>query len=319
MKRLIAVSAVVALLLCGCGGPGRRFVTVGTGSVTGVYYPVGNALCKLLNESDAGIKATAESTGGSVFNVNAIIAGDLEFGMVQSDRQAQAVAGEAEWTNIGPQEKLRAVCSLYTECVTLVATDDSKAENVAGLKDKRVNIGNPGSGNRLNAIETLKAAGLDYEKDLKAEGAKASECAKLLQDGRVDAYFYTVGHPNGSFKEVTAGRKTVHFISITNEVDALLEENPYYARATIPVKYYPNASNIADVTTYGVKATLCTSSDMDEDTVYQLTKSIFEQLDRLKRLHPALEQLEPKAMMEGLSAPLHPGAERYYRESGLFE
>lgn len=321
-KRLGLLTIVIALgaIIAGCGSNNRTFVTIGTGGVTGVYYPVGGALAKLINESAAtsGIKATAESTGGSVFNINALMSGDIEFGIVQSDRQAQALAGTKEWETLGPQANLRAICSLYPESVNLVAAVDAGITNLADLAGKRVNIGNPGSGNLGNAIDALSAAGLDYENDLISEQIKASEAAKLLQDGRIDAYFYTVGHPNGSFKEVSVGRRKVRFIPITQTED-LLANNPYYARSMIPVKYYPNVANETDVPTFGVKATLCTSSEVPEETVYTLTKALFENLDQFKQLHPALEQLDAKSMLEGLSAPLHPGAERYYREAGLLE
>lgn len=316
---VLICSLSFGFFVAGCGkGPNQTFVSIGTGGVTGVYYPVGGALAKLVNADTAthGIKATTESTGGSVFNVNALMSGDIEFGIVQSDRQAQAVAGTHEWETLGPQQNLRAVCSLYPECVTLVAAADSGITNLASLAGKRVNIGNPGSGNRGNAIDALRVAGLDIETDLIAEEVKASESAKLLQDGRIDAYFYTVGHPNGSFSEVSVGRRKVQFIPIT-QVDELLARSPFYARATIPVKYYPNMLNTADVETFGVKATLCTSSMVPEDTVYAFTKALFSNLDQFKSLHPALEQLDAPMMLEGLAAPLHPGAERYFREVGL--
>jgi TRAP transporter TAXI family solute receptor len=283
-----------------------------------VYYPVGGALAKLINSGSAahGIKATAESTGGSVFNVNALVNGDIEFGIVQSDRQAQAVAGNAEWEALGPQKKLRAVCSLYPECVTLVAAEDAGITNLISLAGKRVNIGNPGSGNRGNALDALATSGVDPESDVQTEQIKASEAAKLLQDGRIDAYFYTVGHPNGSFKEVSVGRRKVRFVPITG-IDALLARSPYYAKAKIPIKHYSSMLNTEDVPTFGVKATLCTSAAVPEETVYQVTKALFENRETFKGLHPALEGLEPVAMLEGLSAPLHPGAERYFREVAL--
>ncbi len=319
MRQLIGLVGM-AVLVMGCGGAKRTFVTIGTGGVTGVYYPVGGALSKLINggAADHGIKATAESTGGSVFNVNALMRGDIEFGIVQSDRQAQAVAGTDEWESFGPQEGLRAVCSLYSECVTLVAAEDAGIDDLASLAGKRVNIGNPGSGNRGNALDALKLAGLNPDADLMVEQIKASEAAKLLQDGRIDAYFYTVGHPSGSFKEVSVGRRKVRFIPITG-VGELLQESPFYTRATIAIKHYPSVLNEEDVSTFGVKATLCTSASVADGTVYELTKALFENLDQFKALHPALEELEARDMLEGLSAPLHSGAERYFREAGLLK
>ncbi|HAY38749.1 MAG TPA: C4-dicarboxylate ABC transporter substrate-binding protein, partial [Desulfobacteraceae bacterium] len=175
------------------------FVTIGTGGITGVYYPTGGAIAKMVNNKrkEYGIRATVESTGGSVFNVNAVMAADLEFGIVQSDRQYQAWHGEAEWKDKGKQEDLRAVFTIHPEAITLVAADDAGINSIQDLKGKRVNIGNVGSGYRQNAIDALEANGLNFEKDFNAESLKAAEAPGLIQDGRLDAAFYTVGHPSG--------------------------------------------------------------------------------------------------------------------------
>ena len=300
------------------GAPQRQFATIGTGGVTGVYYPAGGAISKIVNKKydEYNLKVTVESTGGSVFNVNAIMAGDLEFGMVQSDRQAQAWKGTADWADKGPQKDLRAVFSLHPESVTLMAAVDAGIDSTEDLRGKIVNIGNPGSGNRGNAIDALENAGINWETDIQAEGLKASEAAKMLQDGRIDAYFYTVGHPSGSFKEATAGRRKVKFIPIEN-VDDLLAKYSYYAKSYIPAEYYPNAANTTDTITYGVKATFCTSAKVSDDTVYAITKEVFENLEEFKALHPAFGTLTKESMLEGLTAPIHDGAMRYYKEVGL--
>ncbi len=328
MKRglLIVLAVMLAITMIGCSkkadtssaAPKRQFATIGTGGVTGVYYPAGGSISKMVNKkSDVyGLKVTVESTGGSVFNINAVMAGDLEFGIVQSDRQTQAWEGTAEWKDAGPQKDLRAVCALYPESVTLMAAVDANINSMEDLKGKVVNIGNPGSGNRGNAIIALENAGLNWETDIKAESLKASEAAKMLQDGRIDAYFYTVGHPNGSFKEATAGKRKVKFVPITN-IDKLLEKYPYYAKSVIPIEYYPNAANTEDVETFGVKATLITSASVPDDVVYAVTKEVFDNLEDFKSLHPAFGVLTKENMMEGLTAPLHPGALKYFKEAGL--
>ena len=295
------------------------FVTIGTGGVTGVYYPTGGNICKLINKKKAqyNIRCTFESTGGSVFNVNAIMSGDLEFGVVQSDRQFQAMNGspDSEWEG-KPQKDLRAVFSIHPESITLCATVASGIKDITDLKGKRVNIGNPGSGQRQNSIDALAAAGIDWEKDLKAEGVKASEAPGLLQDGRIDAFFYTVGHPSGAFKEATAGKTKVRFVTITS-VEKLLAKYPYYAKSYVPVKLYPNAVNDKDIDTFGVKATFCTSAKVSDDVVYAITKEVFDNFESFKKLHPAYAVLTKKGMLEGLSAPIHPGAMKYYKEVGL--
>lgn len=296
------------------------FVTIGTGGITGVYYPTGGAIAKMVNKKkkEYGIRATVESTGGSVFNVNAVMNGDLEFGIVQSDRQYQAVNGLAEWEGKGPQKDLRAVFSIHPESVTLVAADDSGIKDIKDLKGKTVNIGNPGSGQRQNSIDALESAGIDPEKDLKAESVKASEAPGLLQDGRIDAFFYTVGHPSGAIKEATSGARKVHFVSITG-IDKLLAKYPYYAKSVIPISMYPGAQNDKDVETFGVKATLVTSAKVPDEVVYAITKEVFENFDEFKSLHPAYANLTKESMLEGLSAPIHPGAMKYFKEAGLIK
>jgi TRAP transporter TAXI family solute receptor len=334
MKRVFILSfaLVFCLSFIGCGPAEEEqskapepaatqkatFVTIGTGGITGVYYPTGGAIAKIVNKKrkEYGIRCTVESTGGSVFNVNAIMAGDLDFGVVQSDRQYQAIGGMAEWAEKGKQEDLRAVFSIHPESITLVAAVDAGINDIKDLKGKRINIGNPGSGQRQNSIDALEAVGIDYEKDLTAEGIKAAEAPGLLQDGRIDAFFYTVGHPSGAIKEATAGKRKVRFASITG-IDALLAKYPYYAKATIPISLYPGAENESDVETFGVKATFVTSAKVPDNVVYAVTKEVFENFDDFKQLHPAYQVLTKEGMLEGLSAPIHPGAMKYYKEAGL--
>lgn len=316
---LVAVDMVTPTVVHGA----TKYVTIGTGGVTGIYYPTGGAIGRIVNKKkrEYGIRVTVESTGGSVFNVNAVMAGDLEFGVVQSDRQYQAINGLAgsDWEG-KKQEKLRAVCSFHPESITLVAAVDTGIKTLEDLKGKVVNIGNPGSGTRKNSIDALSTAGIDYEKDLRAEGLKAVESAKMLQDGRVDAFFYTVGHPNGSIKEATSGARKVRFIPVEGPgLDTLLAEAPYYAKTFIPISNYPQAENKEDVPTFGVKATFVTSADVPEEIVYAVTKEVFDNLEEFKKLHPAYAVLTRENMLEGLSAPIHPGAMKYYKEAGLMK
>ncbi|MDH3329142.1 MAG: TAXI family TRAP transporter solute-binding subunit [Desulfobulbaceae bacterium] len=318
-KLILAVAFAASLtMLMSVAHAKRTFVTIGTGGITGVYYPTGGAIAKMVNKKkdEYGIRATVESTGGSVFNVNAVMNGDLEFGIVQSDRQFQAVKGLAEWKDKGPQADLRAVFSIHPESVTLIAAVDSDIKTIQDVKGKIVNIGNPGSGQRQNSIDALEAVGINYEKDIKAESIKASEAASLLQDGRIDAFFYTVGHPNGSIKEATSGARKVRIADITG-IDAMLAKFPYYAKATIPISNYPGAQNDKDVETFGVKATFVTSAKVPDDVVYAITKEVFDNFDEFKKLHPAYSVLTKENMLQGLSAPIHPGAMKYYKEAGL--
>jgi TRAP transporter TAXI family solute receptor len=297
----------------------RTFVTIGTGGVTGVYYPTGGAISRMINKKSRqyGIKATVESTAGSVYNINAVLSGDLEFGVAQSDRQFQAYNGIAEWDQAGPQKDLRTVFSIHPESITLIASVASNVKSVQDLKGKRVNIGNPGSGQLQNSKDVLEAAGVSLD-SINTEHVKAVEAPSLLQDEKIDAFFYTVGHPNGNIKEATSGRIKVNIVPISGlGIETLLKKYPYYAMAMIPAKFYPNAANNADIQSIGVKATFVTSSKLDENIVYAITKEVFDNLEEFKKLHPAYGVLTRENMLEGLSAPIHKGALRYYKEAGL--
>ncbi len=320
MKKALILVVAVMFCLTGFGvASAKTYVTIGTGGVTGVYYPTGGAISRIVNQkSDVyGIKATVESTGGSVYNINAVLSGDLEFGVAQSDRQYQAANGMAEWEKMGPQADLRAVFSIHPESMTCIAVADLGAKNFGDLKGKRINIGNPGSGQLQNSKDVLAAYGMT-EKDIHAEYAKAVEAPGLLQDEKIDAFVYTVGHPNGNIKEATSGRIKVAIVPIEGKgVTELLAKYPYYAKSIVPIKNYPNAVNKNDVPSVGVKATLVTSAKVSDDIVYAITKEVFENLDAFKKLHPAYAILTKEDMLQGLSAPIHSGALKYYKEAGL--
>ncbi|MEE4262473.1 MAG: TAXI family TRAP transporter solute-binding subunit [Desulfobacteraceae bacterium] len=299
------------------------FLTIGSGDFTGVYFPTGLAIAKMINDkrNQYGIRATVEATPGSVFNLKAIISGYLEFGLVQADKQYQAVNGLAEWTKSGPQKELRAVFSLHHESVVLVAAVDAGIKTISDLKGKRVNLGNPGSGQHRNAIDALKAVGLDPKRDIFPQEVKATEAPALLIDDRIDAFFCTVGHPSETIQMALSGQRKVRVIPISGPaIDKLIADNKFYSKTTIPVqRLYPGLENSMDVSTFGVIATLCTSSKLAEDLVYTVTKEAFENLNGFRRQHPALVNLTKEGMLEGLSAPLHPGALKYYKEAGLMK
>ncbi len=313
-----AMAAGLALALA--AGPAlaqQQFVSIGTGGVTGVYYPVGGAICRLMNQTrrDHGIRCSVESTGGSVFNVNALKGGELEFGVVQSDVQYNASKGEAGFKEGGAHDKLRAVFSLHPEPATIVARADAGVKNFEELKGKRVNIGNPGSGQRaLMDVLFAKIGWTTADFALASELAPAEQ-SQALCDNKVDAFVYTVGHPAGSIQEATSSCDSV-LVNLTGpQIDELVAENPYYFKATIPGGMY--RGNPDDTQTFGVGATMVTSADVPDEVVYTLVKSIFDNFDGFKELHPALANLEPESMVsQGNSAPMHPGAERFYKEKG---
>ncbi|MCP4108796.1 MAG: TAXI family TRAP transporter solute-binding subunit [Desulfobacteraceae bacterium] len=294
-------------------------VTIGTGEITGVFYQAGGAVARIVNKKrkEHEIRCSVESTEGSVFNINSVLSGDLDFGFTQSDRQHQAVHGGAEWAEKGAQTDLRSIFSLYSEACTLCVSVDSGVMAVADLKGKRVNIGNPGSGHRQNSIDALTAAGIDYTKDIVAISVKPLKASGMFRDGEIDAFFYTVGHPTGAILDATMGKTKVRLISMPTVANKLVSLYPYYVNARIPVGTYKRVINISDVETFGVRATLVTSFKTPDPVAYTIAKEIFEKFDYFKSLHVAFRNLKKENMLKNLAAPIHPGAMKYYKEAGL--
>ena len=313
----VAVAALIALTSLSVPATAQqKFVTIGTGGVTGVYYAVGGAVCRLMNKSRAetGLRCSVESTGGSVFNANAIKTGELDFGLAQSDIQFGAAKGEGQFKDKADPD-LRAVFSVHPEPFTVLARKDAGVTSFADFKGKRFNIGNPGSGTLSSMEELLRQMGWTKNDFSLAAELKADEQGTALCDNKIDGFFYGVGHPSAAIQDPTiaCGAK---LISLTGPaVDTLLKEHPYYAKATIPGGMYANNPNPTE--TYGVLATIITSAKVADTTVYALVKAVFDNFDEFKKLHPAFAHLEPKDMIKnGLSAPLHPGAIKYYKEKG---
>ncbi|WP_296762904.1 TAXI family TRAP transporter solute-binding subunit [Sediminimonas sp.] len=298
----------------------EEFITIGTGGVTGVYYPTGGAICRLVNKGrkEHGIRCSVESTGGSVYNIKTIRAGELEFGVAQSDWQYHAYNGSARFEEDGPFEGLRAVFSVHPEPFTVVARADSGIEDFEDLKGKRVNIGNPGSGQRGTMEVLMDAMGWTTDDFELATELKSAEQSQALCDNQIDAMVFTVGHPSGSIQEATTACDSV-LVNVTGDaVEKLIDENSYYRKATVPGGMY--RGNADDTTTFGVGATFVTSTDVSEKAVYTVVKSVFENFDDFKGLHPAFGVLKAEEMIkDGLSAPLHDGAAKYYREKGWME
>ena len=321
MKRsALAASLAAALALAAFGAPAsaqQKFVTIGTGGVTGVYYAAGGAICRLVNKDRAkhGIRCSVESTGGSVFNVNTIKAGELDLGFSQSDVQYNATKGLAQFKEGGAYGDLRSVFSVHPEPFTVVARKEANVKSFADFRGKRFNVGNPGSGTRASMEELLVALGWKMSDFSLASELKADEHGPALCDGKIDGFFYGVGHPSANIQDPTTSCGA-QLVSITGPaVDKLIADRPYYAKATIAGNLYPNNPN--PTVTYGVLATVVTSSKVPADSVYAVVKAVFDNFDEFKRLHPALAYLSPEGMVkDGNSAPLHEGAARYYREKG---
>lgn len=298
----------------------QEFITIGTGSVTGVYYPTGGAICKLVNKDrkEHNIRCSVESTGGSIYNVNTIRANELDFGIVQSDWQYHGYNGTSQFTEQGPYKKLRAVFSLHTEPFNVIVRADSGIDSIKDLAGKRVNVGNPGSGDRATMQVVMDALGWNLDTFKLASELKGSERSQALCDNKIDAFIYMVGHPNGSIKEATTSCDA-KLVSVTGpEIDKLVQENPYYTYTNVPAGMYRGTDK--DVKSFGVAATLVTSADVSDDVVYNVTKAVFENFSTFKRLHPSFAHLKKENMVkDGISIPLHPGAVKYFKEVGLLK
>lgn len=291
-------------------------IKIGTGGKTGVYFPAGGAICRLVNRGTAehGISCEVESTGGSVSNLKAIRAGTLDFGIAQSDWQFHSLNGSSSFEEDRPFSDLRAVFSLHPEPFTVLARADSGIATFDDLRGKRVNVGNPGSGSRGTMDVLMAAKGMTFSDFALVTELQSSEQASAVCDNRIDAMVFTVGHPSGSIKEATTECDTVLVDVSGPEVDALIDQNPYYRTATIPGGMYQG--NLEGTATFGVGATLVSSADVPDDVVYVVTKAVFDSLSRFVRLHPALGILDEEEMKaDGLSAPIHDGAARYYGEN----
>ncbi|MCV2882700.1 TAXI family TRAP transporter solute-binding subunit [Actibacterium sp. XHP0104] len=320
-KLKFTAAAVVLGAMVAPAAHAEEFITIGTGGVTGVYYPTGGAICRLVNKGrkEHGIRCSVESTGGSVYNIKTIREGELEFGVAQSDWQFHAYNGSSDnFEADGPFEGLRAVFSVHPEPFTVVARADSGITNFDDLKGKRVNIGNPGSGQRGTMEVLLAAKGWTVDDLALATELKAAEQSAALCDNQIDAMVYTVGHPSGSIQEATTACDSV-LVTVDGEaVDKLVADNPFYRTATIPGGMYRGSD--ADVKTFGVGATFVTSDQVSEEAVYAVVSAVFDNFDDFKSLHPAFANLDPQEMATaGLSAPLHPGAAKYYKEKGWIE
>ncbi|MCT8640515.1 TAXI family TRAP transporter solute-binding subunit [Glaesserella parasuis] len=317
MKNFFKLSLVASLAMGSMAAHAEdKFVTIGTGGQTGVYYVVGQSICQLVNRDTAktNVKCNAPSTGASVANLNAIADKQMEMGIAQSDWQYHAYNGSSSFEG-KKNDKLRAVFSIHPEPFTVMARTDAKITNFDDLKGKRVNVGDPGSGTRATMNVILAAKGRTDKEFKVASELKPAEMASVRCDNNLDAITYNVGHPNGALKEAAASCDA-HLVPVTGEaIDKLVADHPYYAKATIPGGLYKGTDNPVD--TFGVYATLVTSADVDADRVYTVVKAVFDNFDRFKRLHPAFENLKEEEMIKNaLSAPLHEGAIRYYKERG---
>jgi len=320
MKKLTLIAAALALsttFVSPVAVAQQKFVTIGTGGVTGVYYAAGGAICRLMNKERAkhGIRCSVESTGGSVYNVNTIKAGELDFGVAQSDVQFNAFKGQGAFKEGGAHTDLRAVFSVFPEPLTVLARKEAGVTKFEDFKGKRFNVGNPGSGTRDTIATLMAAMGMKTSEFSLTSELKPDEHGAALCDNKIDGFGYVVGSPAANIQDptTTCGAKLVSIAGPA--VDKLIKEYPYFVAATIPGGMYP--SNPDPIKTFGGVASFVTSAKVPDDVVYAMVSAVFNNFDEFKKLHPALANLEPKDMVKnGISATLHPGAVKYYKEKG---
>ncbi len=301
-------------------GPGNE-VSIGTGSPTGVYYQLANAILKVVKrqvEEDT-LSVKPLPSEGSVSNIENVLSGRFDFGIVQSDKLYQAVRGEGKWSEKGPQTQLRAVMALHLESITLLATEQSQIRTLADLAGKEVNIGNPGSGTRENVESLLKFVGLWHQ--VKRFENDPIDAVDDLVAGKFDAAFLTVGHPNLAVREATSLSR-VRIIPIEDpRLASIVESRPFLSLTRIPVGFYPKLleQQSDDVPTLALRAILVTRADQPDERVRALTKAVLAEQSYFRQLHPSLAQVTSQRMLADLTAPLHHGAESAYREAGLIK
>jgi TRAP transporter TAXI family solute receptor len=314
----MTLSLLGVALICGASTALADTLTIGTGSTAGVYYLVGRAICHQVNQGTAehGIHCEAQSTAGSIHNLEQVRLDGLALAVAQSDWQFHAARGSAHFETAGPDGKLRALFSVHGEPFTVVARRDADIGQFDDLPGRRVNLGNPGSGQRGTMEVVMAAKGWTPETFLMAGQLPAAQQSLALCHDRIEAMVYTVGHPNASVRKAVSLCDAVLVPVAGPHIDKLVNDHPYYAHTTIPAHSYPG--NPDPIRTFGVKATVVASSDLEPDTVYTLVKTLFENLESFRAVHPALTGLDPKSMAtDGLSAPIHDGAMRYFQEAGL--
>lgn len=293
-------------------------LSIGTGGVHGVYHPAGGAICRMLNKQrlQHGLRCIATSTGGSIYNLRAIRNAELTLGLAQSDWQYHAWRGSNRFAERGENTRLRALFALHAEPFTIIARADSDIRQLADLRNYRVNLGAPGSGQRGTMEILMDFLGWQLTDFELASELPAAEQMHALCNDKLDAIMITVGHPS-DFVTQAAATCDIRLIPAEHPaIDELLAEYSYYRKARIPGGLYPGHPD--DIPTFGVGATVVTSADLSDKMVYTLVRSVFDNLDEFKSLHPAFAPLQATEMVQdSLSAPLHAGADRYYRAHGI--
>lgn len=319
---LLCLSLVLALAGCGGSTPPadkkaeekpaaeKKFINIATGGTAGVYYPLGGAIAEILNKNVPGVNATAQTTGASVANTNLLNDGSVQIAFIQNDISYYAFNGKEMFTD-KKVNGLKCLATIYPETIQVVTLEKSGIKDITQLKGKRVAVGAAGSGVEANARQILEVNGITY-KDITVQYLSFAEAANSLKDGNIDAAFITAGFPTAAVQDIAAQQKVV-LLPVTEEAaKKLIEQYPYYTKMTIPADAYPNQDK--EVTSVSVRAMLVVNDKMDDQTAYDITKAIFTNLDSLKAAHSVGKHISKESAKEGISIPMHPGAEKYFNE-----
>ncbi len=315
-SKLIAKAVAVAGLIAGLSAPAQaqQYINILTGGTSGVYYPLGNALSTVYGKALPGAKSSVQATKASVENLNLLEAGRGEIAFTLGDSLSQAWAGHEEAGFKAPLKKLRGIAGIYPNFIQIVATAESGIKTLADLKGKRVSVGAPKSGTELNARAVFKAAGLAYD-DMKVQYLPFGESVELLKNRQIDATLQSAGLGVASIRDLSSSVDIV-IVSVPADIVTKIGDAAYLP-AAIPGGTYKGQT--ADVPTVAITNFLVTHQGVTEETAYIMTKSIFDNLGDLQAAHVAAKDIKLESAAKAMPVPLHPGAERFYREKGLLK
>jgi TRAP transporter TAXI family solute receptor len=292
-----------------------EFITLGTGEENGTYYPVGLSMCKFINQHQEEIKCSVESTYGAIYNINAVLNQEFNFGISQSDTIYHAINNEMNFADT-ETKNIRSIIAIYPELLTFIVNQKSNIKSLKEIKDKRINIGSPYSGSELSTLEVLEKYNI-YRSDLSlASSLNAMDTADALRDNKIDGYFFMVGHPTQNIKDAIESL-AISIIPIDGkEIDLLVKEKEYFTKSFIDANLYEQIDK--SIETIGTKSVIISSSEVSEELVYKFVKIIMENFDAFKKSHQVYKNLTRESLLEGLIAPQHSGAVRYFSEKNNF-
>ena len=302
---------VLSIVIVNCSKKDKVFFSITTGDVGGTYYPIGGALAQILRNNVPGISATAQTGNASVANCNLIRSHEIQSALTQNNVAYWAYTGTEIFADQGPAKNLRAIASLYQETIQIVARKSANINKISDMRGKRIVVGAPGSGTEIDARKILAAHGITYD-DIKEDFLDFSGATQRLKDNLVDAAFLTAGYPTSSIIDLSATADIVLVPIEADMIDKLVAESKYYTKATIPAGTYAGID--VDIPTVTLMAIWAVDGDQPADLVYKITKALWENRNDLEKVHDKCKEITFDTALDGLGVPLHPGAEKYYRE-----